>query len=78
MAGHTIVNLKEVEDMAPQFGFAPDLEARFATGALGLEKSGTQLPAAGAQLPHAVRAQAQGAGGGVRDRRGRRPREARR
>ena len=40
MAGHTIVNLKEIEDMAPQFGFAPDLEARFATGALGLEKSG--------------------------------------
>jgi uncharacterized cupin superfamily protein len=40
MAGHTIVNLKEVEDMAPKFGFAPNLEARFATGALGLEKSG--------------------------------------
>jgi uncharacterized cupin superfamily protein len=40
MAGHTIVNMKEVEDMAPKFGFAPDLEARFATGALRLEKSG--------------------------------------
>jgi uncharacterized cupin superfamily protein len=40
MAAHTIVNLKEVEDMAPKFGFAPDLEARFATAALGLEKSG--------------------------------------
>ncbi|MGH2978917.1 MAG: hypothetical protein ACRDLQ_04685 [Solirubrobacterales bacterium] len=40
MAGHTIVNLKDVEDMAPKFGFAPSLEARFAGGALGLEKSG--------------------------------------
>ena len=35
MAGHTILNLKEIEDMAPKFGFAPDLEARFATGAWG-------------------------------------------
>jgi mannose-6-phosphate isomerase-like protein (cupin superfamily) len=40
MAAHTIVNLKEVEDMAPKFGFAPDLEARFATSNLELEKSG--------------------------------------
>jgi mannose-6-phosphate isomerase-like protein (cupin superfamily) len=40
MAGHTIVNLKEVEDMAPKFGFAPNLEARFATAALDLQKSG--------------------------------------
>ena len=40
MGGHTILNLKEVEDMAPKFGFAPDLEARFAAGDLGLENSG--------------------------------------
>jgi mannose-6-phosphate isomerase-like protein (cupin superfamily) len=40
MAAHTIVNLKEVEDRAPSFGFAPDLEARFPTNDLGLEKSG--------------------------------------
>jgi mannose-6-phosphate isomerase-like protein (cupin superfamily) len=40
MAAHTIVNLKEVEDMAPKFGFAPNLEARFPTGDLELEKSG--------------------------------------
>ena len=40
MAEHTIVNLKDVEDAAPKFGFAPDLEARFASGALGLENSG--------------------------------------
>jgi mannose-6-phosphate isomerase-like protein (cupin superfamily) len=38
--GHTIVNLKDVEDMAPKGGLAPDLEARFAGGQLGLEKSG--------------------------------------
>lgn len=40
MARHTIVNLKDVEDSAPKFGFAPDLEARFASGDLDLEKSG--------------------------------------
>jgi mannose-6-phosphate isomerase-like protein (cupin superfamily) len=40
MAGHTVVNLKEVEDQAPKFGFAPNLEARFATKPLALENSG--------------------------------------
>ena len=40
MADHTIANLKEVEDQAPRFGYAPDLEARFARTALGLRKSG--------------------------------------
>lgn len=40
MGGYTIVNLKEVEDQAPKFGFAPNLEARFASGPLELQKSG--------------------------------------
>lgn len=40
MAGYTIVNLKDVEDQAPKFGFAPNLEARFASTPLELEKSG--------------------------------------
>jgi uncharacterized cupin superfamily protein len=40
MASYTIANLKEVEDQAPKFGQAPDLEARFAGGALELESSG--------------------------------------
>lgn len=40
MAGYTIVNLKEVEDQAPKFGYAPNLEARFARVPLGLENSG--------------------------------------
>jgi mannose-6-phosphate isomerase-like protein (cupin superfamily) len=41
VAGYTVVNLKEdVEDMAPKFGHAPNLEARFATRALELEKGG--------------------------------------
>lgn len=40
MSRHTVVNLKDVEDSAEKFGLAPDLEARFASGALGLEKSG--------------------------------------
>jgi mannose-6-phosphate isomerase-like protein (cupin superfamily) len=40
MAGYTLVNLKEVEDQAPKFGFAPHLQSRFARKALGLENSG--------------------------------------
>jgi uncharacterized cupin superfamily protein len=41
MADYTLVNLKtDVEDQAPKFGFAPNLESRFARRALGLEKSG--------------------------------------
>jgi mannose-6-phosphate isomerase-like protein (cupin superfamily) len=38
--GFSIVNLKDVEDAAEGFGFAPDMEARFAGGALDLEESG--------------------------------------
>ena len=40
MSGYTVVNLREVEDQAPRFGLGPDLEARFATIPLELEKSG--------------------------------------
>ena len=40
MAGYTLVNLREVEDMAPKFGFAPNLESRFARKQLQLENSG--------------------------------------
>ena len=40
MTAYTIVNLKEVEDQAPKFRFAPELEARFASVPLGLEHSG--------------------------------------
>ncbi len=40
MAGYTIVNLKEVEDQAPKFGYSPNLEARFATVPLELQNSG--------------------------------------
>jgi hypothetical protein len=40
MAGYTLVNLKEVEDQAPKFGYSPNLEARFARAALELENSG--------------------------------------
>ena len=29
MANYTIKNLREAEDMAPKFGLAPDMEARF-------------------------------------------------
>ena len=38
---YTKLNLKEdVQDSAPSFGFAPDMEARFASRDLGLETSG--------------------------------------
>jgi mannose-6-phosphate isomerase-like protein (cupin superfamily) len=37
---HTVVNLKEVENMAPKFGLSPGLESRFARVPLELEKSG--------------------------------------
>ena len=37
---YTVVNLKEVEDMAPSGGLAPNLEARFARKPLELEQSG--------------------------------------
>ena len=41
MAEYTIANLKsDVEDQAPNFGLSPSLEARFARGALELERSG--------------------------------------
>ena len=41
MADFTIANLKtDVDDQAPNFGFAPDLEARFAREPLALQQSG--------------------------------------
>ena len=40
MPDYTVVNLREVEDMAPQFGFAPHIESRFARKPLGLARSG--------------------------------------
>ncbi len=41
MADYTKINLKQdVQDMAPKFGYAPNVEARFARTNLGLEKSG--------------------------------------
>jgi len=43
MADYTIRNLREAEDMAPKFGLAPDMEARFPSGDLGLEATGLSL-----------------------------------
>jgi mannose-6-phosphate isomerase-like protein (cupin superfamily) len=40
MSDYTHINLKDVEDQAPNFGLAPDLEARMARVPLGLENSG--------------------------------------
>jgi uncharacterized cupin superfamily protein len=43
MAGHKIVNLREVEDFAPEHGFGERQEARFAREALGCEQVGVSL-----------------------------------
>src|SRR3954462_11647931 len=40
MAGHTVQNLREVEDQAPNFGLSPHLEARMARVPLELENFG--------------------------------------
>ena len=41
MADYTVVNFKsDVQDMAPQFGHAPDMEARFGRKNLEMEKGG--------------------------------------
>ena len=37
---YTVVNLKQVDDMAPRFGLSPGLESRFARVPLGLKQSG--------------------------------------
>lgn len=37
---YTVVNLKEVDDMAVRFGMSPNLESRFARKPLELENSG--------------------------------------
>jgi mannose-6-phosphate isomerase-like protein (cupin superfamily) len=39
MAEYTQVNLKDVEDSATRFGYAPNMEARFAASALALDNS---------------------------------------
>ena len=39
-AAYTVVNLKQVENMAPRFGLSPGLESRFARVPLRLENSG--------------------------------------
>ena len=53
MSDYTIRNLREVEDMAPKFGMAPDVSARFASGELGLKQTGVSLQriAPGARMP---------------------------
>jgi mannose-6-phosphate isomerase-like protein (cupin superfamily) len=53
MAGYTLVNLEDVENMAPKFGLAPGLESHFARVPLELERSGLSLyrVAPGFRLP---------------------------
>ncbi len=37
MSSYTHINLNDVENQAPSFGMPEEMEARFATGDLGLE-----------------------------------------
>jgi len=37
---YTHKSLKEVDDMAPQFGFPPEMQSRFAREAMGMERTG--------------------------------------
>jgi mannose-6-phosphate isomerase-like protein (cupin superfamily) len=54
---HTVINLKEVEDQAPKFGLAPNIESRMARVPLELEHSGLSYLrlAPGFRLPFAHR-----------------------
>jgi mannose-6-phosphate isomerase-like protein (cupin superfamily) len=51
--GHTVMNLMDVEDVAPKFGMAPDAEARFARRPLECEQLALsyQRLAANARMP---------------------------
>jgi uncharacterized cupin superfamily protein len=40
LSAYTVKNLREVEDMAPRFGFPPEMQARFAKSSLDLERVG--------------------------------------
>jgi uncharacterized cupin superfamily protein len=40
MSDYTHKNLKDVDDMAPQFGMPSEMQSRFAARALGLERTG--------------------------------------
>jgi mannose-6-phosphate isomerase-like protein (cupin superfamily) len=40
VAGYTIVNIKELEDMAIQFGMSPSMEARFGRSATDAQQGG--------------------------------------
>lgn len=53
MPSYTHMNLKDVEDAAPKAGMSPDMEARFAGGALELADSriSYQRVASGARSP---------------------------
>ncbi|MHB8060489.1 MAG: cupin domain-containing protein [Gaiellaceae bacterium] len=53
MSEYTLRNLKDVEDSAVKFGFAPGLETRFASAELELERVGIsyQRLAAGSRAP---------------------------
>ena len=43
MSSYTQINLKDVENQAPNFGMPEEMEARFASGPLELEHSGAAL-----------------------------------
>jgi mannose-6-phosphate isomerase-like protein (cupin superfamily) len=40
MTDYTHKSLKDIDDMAPQFGFPPEMQARFARDPMGMERTG--------------------------------------
>ena len=61
MAAYSKVNFRDVDDSAVEFGLAPNMEARFARTALGLEQNGISLQrlAPGFRQPFGHRHEAQ-------------------
>lgn len=61
MPDFAVKNLRDVQDSAPRFGMAPDMQARFASRDLGLQLSGASLQrlAPGATQPFGHRHQTQ-------------------
>jgi mannose-6-phosphate isomerase-like protein (cupin superfamily) len=57
VSSYTHKNLREVDNMAPRFGFPPEMQSRFAQRALGLERTGLThfTLAPGFRLPFAHR-----------------------
>src|SRR5918911_4041766 len=50
--GYALANLKELDDLAVQYGLSPDIEARFAREALGCEITGVSYQRVAPNVRH--------------------------